>query len=172
MENEDYRIITLHDNKLKVYRDGRIEKEHIYKCKTKGGNNKGDIKWRNMKGGIRKNTGYMRICLTNQTIKKDFSTHRIMGYTFLGLDIDNPKEMIDHINGNKKDNTFMNLRIVSSQQNSFNRKTTKGCTWDKSRNNWISSIKINNKSINLGRYKTEAAARYAYLVAKNHYHQF
>ena len=173
MENEDYRIITLHDNKLKVYRDGRgIEKEHIYKFRTKGGKNKkGDIKWKNMKGGIRKNTGYMRICLSNESIKKDFSIHRIMGYTFLGLDIDNPKEIIDHIDRNKLNNNFTNLRIVTKQQNAFNT-NSKGYCFEKRRNNYQAQICINGKNIHLGVYKTEACARYAYLTAKNHYHQF
>ena len=151
---EDYRIITLHDNKLKVYRDGRVERE-----KTK-------LKYQTDKGG------YYVLGLYSKESKKFrmIKIHRIMGYTFLGLDIDNPFQHIDHIDNNRKNNNVVNLRIVTNHQNTFNRKNTKGYT--KKGNYFESQIQYNNKKIYLGRYKTEAAARYAYLVAKNHYHQF
>ena len=157
MENEDYKIITLHDNKLKVYRDCRIVNNTRY--------------FRELKPGISRN-GYKCIVLSSNDKRKYYTIHRIIAYTFLGLDIDNPKEIIDHINGNKKDNTFMNLRVTTLQGNQFNRKNTKGYTWSEKKKRYRSVIGLNKKNINLGSYKTEACARYAYLVAKNHYHQF
>ena len=153
MENEDYRIITLHENKLKVYRDGRIEK--IDK-KVKS---------------IISTTGYYVINLFYTELGKKFKVHRIIAYAFLGLDIENPKEIVDHIDRNKLNNNVVNLRIVTKQQNAFNT-NSKGYFWDKPRNKWRSRISVSGKHVHLGRYKTEACARYAYLTAKNHYHQF
>ena len=156
MENEDYKIITLHDNKLKVYRDGRgIEKKN------------------NITKPYISTTGYYVTSLYSKELKKcrTIKIHRIIAYTFLGLDIDNPKEVVDHIDRNKLNNNFTNLRIVTKQQNAFNT-NSKGYCFEKRRNNYQAQICINGKNIHLGVYKTEACARYAYLTAKNHYHQF
>ena len=71
-----------------------------------------------------------------------------------------PKNMIvDHKNHNTRDNRKINLRIVSKQQNSMNKrildKNTSGYTgvvWDKSRSKWQSRIRVDGKCIFLGRY--------------------
>ena len=165
MENEDYRIITLHDNKLKVYRDYRIEREFVFKW---GSNDrkykKGDIIWKLVKQT--KNTVGYYVCRIN---KKIYLIHRIIAYTFLGLDIDNLTQVIDHIDRNKTNNNVVNLRIVTKNQNYWN-KEAKGY-W-KTKNSYEALIKVSGKKIYLGRYKTEACARLAYLTAKSHYHQF
>ena len=162
---EDYRIITLHDNKLKVFRNGIIQREFVYKYGSKDRKfKKGDIKWIEI-GSLNKLTGYYRIKLNT----KMYFIHRVMGYAFLGLDIDNSKEFIDHIDRNKSNNNLINLRIVTNQQNQFNT-NTKGYTFSKNR--YEVRIFISGKSIYLGGYKTEACARLAYLTAKSHYHQF
>ena len=76
---------------------------------------------------------------------------------------------IDHININSVDNRIENLRILTNQQNSFN-KGAKGYSWDKINNKWQASIKFNKKSIFLGRFTEEADAAQAYLTAKEKYH--
>ena len=111
--------------------------------------------------------GYNIIQCNNKSIKR----HRIMGYTFLGLDIDNPKENIDHIDGNKLNNSLDNLRIVNHQQNHWNRTTAKGYYWDKRSKKWRARICLNNKQINLGLYNSESEARNAYIAAKLIYHK-
>lgn len=109
------------------------------------------------------NDGY-KVCNINRV---HYLIHRIIGYLFLGLDINNEKEQIDHINGIRNDNRLENLRIVSNQQNSFNQKS-KGFT--KCKNKFRARIKINNKNIHLGSFETEEEAREAYLKAKELYH--
>lgn len=77
-------------------------------------------------------------------------------------------EEIDHKDGDRSNNKIDNLREVTHQQNQQNKTTAKGYT--KCGNMWQSQIKLNNKSIYLGRYNTEKEARQAYLDAKKIYH--
>jgi hypothetical protein len=92
-----------------------------------------------------------------------------------------PKEMVtDHKNGNRLDNRKENLRACTQAQNTRNRGITqninhswKGYTYEKSRNKFKASIKVNGKSINLGRYETEHEAATAYnLAAKKYFGDF
>ena len=68
-------------------------------------------------------------------------------------------EMIDHIDGNKLNDSWVNLRNVSAAENSKNKKkytTNKsgvtGVCWDSGNNKWQASIKHNYKTIILGRF--------------------
>ena len=84
---------------------------------------------------------------------------------------DNDKtNKIDHIDRNPLDNRIENLRILTQQQNMWNRANTKGYHWDKENNKWVARIKFNKKTIYLGRFTEEADAAQAYLTAKEKYH--
>ena len=61
----------------------------------------------------------------------------------------------------------MNLRIVTSQENSFN---TNAKGYIKKGKKFQAHIRINNKQIYLGYYDTEKDAHQAYLEAKEKYH--
>lgn len=81
----------------------------------------------------------------------------------------NIPEYIDHINGNKADNTRSNLRLATNQQNQANSKISKnnksgykGVCWDKDNNKWVSQIMFNRKHIKLGRFKTKEDAYLKY----------
>jgi hypothetical protein len=102
-------------------------------------------------------------------VNKFISHHRFAWFYYYGS-IDETL-YIDHINQNKLDNRIINLRLVTSQQNSFN-KTNKGVYKVKRKNDivYISKIKLNNKSIHLGTFATENEAKEEYLKAKNKYH--
>ena len=70
---------------------------------------------------------------------------------------DTEPEMIDHIDGNRTNNSWVNLRSVSAAENQRNMKkftTNKsgvtGVSWESARNKWRVSIGRNSKSINLG----------------------
>ena len=77
---------------------------------------------------------------------------------------------IDHINRNSLDNRIENLRVVTNQQNCFNR-TAKGYCWNKKENKWHAAIRLNGKNKHLGCFDKEQDARQAYLKAKEVYHK-
>ena len=77
---------------------------------------------------------------------------------------------IDHINGQRNDNRFCNLRSVTNQENLFNTKA-KGYFYNKKNNKFIAQICLNGKRINLGAFLNKEDASAAYLEAKNEYHK-
>lgn len=149
-----FKIITLNGKRLAVYKTGEIvfwdEKNHLQK---KGWNI-------HKKSSCNNYDSYWINC-------KRFTIHRIIAYTFLNLDIDDKDKQIDHINRIKNDNRLENLRIVTHQQNQFN-KDFKG--YSKFKNRYRSAIKLNGKTIYVGTYDTEEEAHNAYLEAKQKYH--
>lgn len=77
---------------------------------------------------------------------------------------------IDHIDGNRSNNFLANLRLVTHQENQWNRTKAKGYSWNKQCKKWKADIKLNGKKIFLGLYSSEDEARTAYLEAKKIYH--
>jgi metal-dependent hydrolase (beta-lactamase superfamily II) len=85
----------------------------------------------------------------------------------------------DHINGNKLDNRKSNLRVVTASQNHMNRRkdgrkgltsTLKGAQYHKASGLWRSRIKVGDKHLSLGYFKTEMEAHTAYInAAKEHF---
>ena len=97
-------------------------------------------------------------------------SYRILSHQFIWFYINGEiAEYIDHINRNKKDNRILNLRKVSRQQNQFNL-PAKGYSWDKVNKKYTSCIKVNSKTIFLGRFDDKVKATNAYLEAKKIYH--
>ncbi|MGE3246144.1 MAG: HNH endonuclease signature motif containing protein [Beijerinckiaceae bacterium] len=76
-------------------------------------------------------------------------------------------EFIDHINGDRSDNRWCNLRNVTRLEQQRNLKTPasnksgcRGVHWDKSREKWVAAIQVKGRSQHLGRFvsKTQAIA--------------
>ena len=76
-----------------------------------------------------------------------------------------PELMIDHIDGDRSNNSHHNLREVDRSTNIHN-STAKGYSWNKARGKWHAEIMINRKTIHLGYFDTEESARAAYEAAK------
>ena len=72
-----------------------------------------------------------------------------------------PADEVDHIDGNRTNNCYWNLRQANTAQNSRNKKRTKGYTKNKN-GTYTAQIMVNYKWIGLGTYPTEAEARAAY----------
>ena len=137
---------------VRCYRDGRIER--LFKSG-----------WRSVVGS---DDGKSYLVIEVDGKKMFF--HRIIGYCFLGLDIENPKITIDHINRNPSDNRVENLRLATNQQQQFN-KNPKGYTMRRN-GRYQARIVINGEYIHLGTYDTFEEAHQAYLDAKVIYHVY
>jgi HNH endonuclease/AP2 domain len=155
---EEYRELELRQTKLRVYKDGSIWR--MYNKNNKYGK-KGE--WGLVNGSFR--NGYLLFGIDNKTI----SFHRIIGYVYLGLDINDKSQEIDHINRIKNDNRVENLRIVSHFENQWNI-GAKGVYFKKRCGKWVAQIQKNNVKKHLGYYDTEEEASKAYQDAKLIHH--
>lgn len=90
-----------------------------------------------------------------------------------------PEGDIDHINGNRSDNRIANLRECSRGENLQNTRLRKdntsgypGVSFSKSKNRWISRIRVDGKRIWVGTFSDPDSAYNAYLKAKKIHHVF
>ncbi len=148
--------IILNDATLRVWRNGDIFRKLNNGC------------WREVANTPNHSKGYNLVGCGGRTYRR----HRIIGYCYLGLDLNDKTQQIDHIDHDKLNNDLMNLRIVSNQENQFNRSDTKGYSWHHKTKKWQARIKTDGKLIHLGCWDTEAQARLAYLEGKEKYHLF
>lgn len=85
-----------------------------------------------------------------------YFSHRLAFIYMTGLDTD---LQVDHINGDGTDNRWVNLRLVTHQDNGKNQKKhsnntsgISGINFDRYWNKWLVRISINQKVKNLGYY--------------------
>lgn len=81
--------------------------------------------------------------------------------------MDNPKNVVDHINFDKLDNRKINLRECTQQENCWNSspvggRAFKGVSLDKRNKKWKSYIRSEDRQVFLGYFKTEEEAAKAY----------
>jgi hypothetical protein len=93
--------------------------------------------------------------------------HRIAWWYMTGA---LPKNEIDHINGNTKDNRFINLREATRRENNINLPIHRdgrlpGALWEEKRQRYRPRIRINGSYHRLGNYKTAEEANAAYMKA-------
>jgi hypothetical protein len=127
-------------------------------------------KWR--KAGFKKGTYFRRSYYDKKNgKKKEIFLHRFLA------DCQHGKQIVDHISGNTLDNRQENLRICTITENNrncrMNKKNTsgyKGVHWDKERRKWKAVIKVNRKTILLGRFDDPEKAYEAYVAASKKYH--
>lgn len=108
-----------------------------------------------------------------------FTAHRL---AFLYMTGSFPRECVDHINGDRDDNSWENLREVTYTENNRNKRHLKPCesgivgvSYLPKEKRWIARINHSGRQHALGRYKTlfEAAcarksAELAYNYSRNH----
>jgi len=113
--------------------------------------------------------GYCNVGFKGRTIKY----HNIKWILMFGTI---PKgHTIDHIDRNKINNKFENLRLATDTQQAINREcqeNKKGYYFNKARNKWMTQISINSKRIYLGLFTTELEARQAFLKARELAHLY
>lgn len=107
--------------------------------------------------------------------KKNYRAHRI---AFLIVEGRWPT-FIDHEDGDKANNKWENLKEVTHKQNTRNQKLRStntsgvmGVSWDKRDQKWLACVKVDGKTMPLGRYddKNEAVAAREAALASFGYH--
>jgi hypothetical protein len=112
--------------------------------------------------------GYRSVTLNKNGKPKSYKVHKLMAISFLNHLPNGMNEVVDHINGDKNDNSINNLRLVSQRENTHNsRKSNKyskyiGVSFDKRYNNWIANIRINGSNKFIKSSKCELSCAYAY----------
>ena len=100
--------------------------------------------------GWKHNKGYIAIGINC----KNYLAHRVIWCIVYGYW---PKHLIDHADGNKSNNSLINLRKASSNQNAQNAKlrkdstsNVKGVSWLCGRNKWVARVQSNGMRKTIG----------------------
>lgn len=104
---------------------------------------------------------------------KNYTAHRLAFFLVNGF---LPPE-VDHIDGNKTNNSATNLRASTKSENQHNSKIrkdnstgVKGVHWDSRDRKWVSSIKKDKVRHDLGRYESIFDAACAVISMRNRLH--
>lgn len=104
-------------------------------------------------GTLRRDDGYLEMTVLGKTVKN----HRL---AFLFMTGNLPEE-VDHINGDRADNRWVNLRAVDKSTNMKNRRVnsnntsgTSGITWFEGMKKWRARINVNGTRLSLGLFDT------------------
>lgn len=124
------------------------------------------------KAGYASGNGYWRICFNG----KGHLAHRL---AWLWMTGSWPTGTIDHIDGDRSNNRWANLRDVSNRVNSQNLRGPRsdsssgliGAQKWKRPDKWTSKIRVNGKRVHLGVFTTKEEAHAAYINAKRIYHE-
>ena len=104
-----------------------------------------------------------------------YRAHRLAFLYMLGK---MPKNQVDHIDGDRSNNRWKNLREVTPLVNAQNvhgaSKNNKsgylGVSWSKQHQKWRANLYINKKQTHLGLFDTPEEAHACYLAAKAEHH--
>jgi hypothetical protein len=138
----------------------------------------GDLHWRVRSGpraaGQRVGTINWRGYLVIGIDRVYYYAGRIIWKMMTGTD---PEAWIDHIDGNRTNNKWSNLRLATNGQNLHNSKLrvdnksgVKGVHWDVRHKKWRAVISMNKQSIRLGRFNTINEAETAILLERAKLH--
>jgi hypothetical protein len=135
--------------------------------------NRGNTALAGTPAGALNNSGYILICVN----MKRYQAHRIAYKMMYGVD---PPALLDHIDGDTKNNRISNLRPATPNKNQGNTKTPvhnrsgiKGVSWNKKMKRWVAQIGVNNKRVYLGGFHTKEEAACAYAdAARKHFGDF
>lgn len=112
--------------------------------------------------------GYYQLRLNKNGGGKTFKVHQIIAITFLNHTPNGHKFVVDHIDNNPLNNNLQNLQIITKRRNSIRSpkrgkySNYPGVTFCKLKNKWVSRIKYNGTTKNLGYFNEEIDAYNAY----------
>lgn len=139
----------------------------------------GLFKWR-----IRKSSRALAGAIAGTKTLQGYWQIRIDGYSYrahrlaLAHATGEWPDKVDHINGVRDDNRYVNLRNTTTRGNAQNIRNPRhnnksgllGASQFKGRKTWVSRITIDGKDKYLGTFTTKEQANAAYLSAKRTYH--
>ncbi len=109
---------------------------------------------------------------------KLYKAHRL---AYLYMEGKFPDKQLDHIDGNRSNNVYSNLRLATQSENSQNQRKAPshnkysgllGAHYDTNTGNYRAKIKLEGIVYRLGTFKTAIEAHEAYLLAKQTLHPF
>jgi hypothetical protein len=113
---------------------------------------------------VKSNTVYGKRVISQKPYKGTY-LHRTVLERILGRPLEKG-EVVDHLDGDGLNNRRSNLRAVTSQQNTRNKRVNrnsksglKGAAWNTHTGKWAATIKAEGRRIFLGYYDTTARAR-------------
>lgn len=111
-------------------------------------------------GAVKSSTGYVSIAIFG----RGYLAHRL---AFLWMNGSFPASDVDHANGNRSDNRWVNLREATRQQNcwnvaAFGTLRKRGVSWHKRDGRFQALIRDNGRNRSLGYFDTADEAEAAY----------
>jgi hypothetical protein len=111
--------------------------------------------------------GYYCVVLCNKGNRKTFNIHKLVAIVFLDHTPKGHKEVVDHIDNDKKNNHIGNLQLISNRENTSKDRGNGssnyiGVFWHKHGKKWMSAITINGNQKYLGLFSNEYSAHLAY----------
>lgn len=154
------------------YRNSEITLERLkevlsYDCQTGIFIWRVQLGWKGRVGqpaGTRHCGGYVSITIDRTA----YLAHRLAWFYVTGRW---PTDQIDHLDCDRSNNSFCNLREATNSQNNQNRRKLggrskfKGVSWHIANRRWESRIKRDGRQIRLGLFRTEEEAHAAYCKA-------
>ena len=160
---ELWKDVEGYEHAYQISNKGRLKtKARISKPYSDGRSNGHSIPERIRKPSIK--NGYFFLWLYNKEgIRKMEYIHRLVAKHFVH---EIRGTYVDHIDRNRQNNLFTNLRWTTQAKNCHNtNRKIKGYFFNKQQNKYQARIKINKKDYHLGFYENEMDARNAYLSA-------
>jgi hypothetical protein len=123
---------------------------------------------------VKTNTVYGKRVINQKPFKGTY-LHRMVLERVLGRPLEKG-EVVDHLDGDGLNNRRSNLRAVTPQQNTRNKRVNrssksglKGAAWNSYTGKWVATIRAENRRIFLGYYDTPEQAHQAYVDAAIRY---
>lgn len=114
--------------------------------------------------------GYDSVYLYKNKVRRKLRVHRLVAHTFLGLDLNDAKAQVHHIDSVRDNNRLDNLEILSNRENCLakvrDNKTSKYIGVTKRKNGtYKAQIWVNGTNVSLGSFDNEYDAHVEYMKA-------
>ncbi len=157
MSNETFKDIPGYEGLYQVSENGNVLSVEKYVKHSRGGNQ--IVKPRVLKQ-FKQKSGYVSVVLSKEGKLKTYTIHRLVMLAFVGVS----ELVVDHIDGNKTNNSLPNLRYCTQRDNIGFSKKMPGVSINPPvyKKRYRSRINIGGKLKDLGSYLTADEAAQAY----------